>query len=177
MARFPWAFKTACLRAFCDPMDYSLQIGQCNYKHLYKREVGNSESERKILWWKQKLEWCHRRRKVPSRSWKFKDMEFFPRDSGRIMTLPVIWDVHLQNYMIINLYCFKPLNLVDWVQPYYYKQEHGLRSGNLKSFYLIFPTRKGESQWVHVQHPCPSVGAFGGMFHAAPQGIPFKTEP
>ena len=49
MARFSWAFQTACLCTFCDPMDYSLQIGQCNYKHLYKREVGNSESERKIL--------------------------------------------------------------------------------------------------------------------------------
>ena len=39
------------------------------------------------------------------------------------MTLPIILDIHLQNHMVIHLYCFKPLNLVDWVQPYYYKQD------------------------------------------------------
>ena len=31
--------------------------------------------------------------------------------------------LHEQLFPIIHLYCFKPLNLVDWVQPYYYKQD------------------------------------------------------
>lgn len=90
-------------------------------------------------------------------------MGFFPRDSGRIMTLPVILDAHLQNYMIINLYCFKPLNLVDWVQPYYYKQEHELCSGNLK-FLFNLSNKEGWESVGHVRHSCRSVGAFGGMF-------------
>lgn len=81
-------------------------------------------------------------------------MGFSPRDSGRIMTLPVILDAHLQNYMVINLYCFKPLNLVDWVQPYYYKQEHELCSGNLK-FLFNLSRKRGESQWVMSDIPAP----------------------
>ena len=103
-------------------------------------------------------------------------MGFFPRDSGRIMTLPVILDVHLRNHMIIHLYCFKPLNLVDWVQPYYYKQEHGLRSGNLK-FYLIFQQGRVRVSGYMSGIPAPQWEHLEVCFMQPPQGIPFKTEP